>query len=309
MKRQISLSLLLCTGCVGGFDDRPFLPGEGAVVGQLPLPIDPAKAYVAIGYEQGLAVSSSVAADGSFRIDRLPRGKHRLVAATGLGRAGVVEVEVYSGRSIPVTVELLDAAKIEGRIVLEEMFDDHASSAIRVLELPRGTHSDAHGFFELGELPPGCLTLRVEHAGFLVHTASVCPEAGDVAIHNARLRQATAHSAPICAPCTEAAQCHGGLCLDAGSERFCSQPCDAGNLCPAGFVCDGSACRLPHQSCTAVSDFRARLACTAAEHCGLPGVDDALCDPLGTCTLVCSDDHQCPSGAHCVSDGSKKICR
>lgn len=309
MKRQLSLALLLCTGCVGGFDDRPFLPGEGAVVGQLPLPVDPAKAYVAIGLERGLSVTSSVAADGSFRLERVPRGKHRLVAATGVGRAGIVEVEVYSGRSIPVTVPLVEAAAIEGRVVLEEMFDDHAPSAIAIAELPRAVHSDGAGRFALSELPPGCLTLRVEHAGFLVHTASVCPEAGEVALRNARLRHASPHAAAICAPCSEAAQCHGGLCLDSGGERYCSQFCDGTTLCPAGFVCDGSACRLPHQSCTAVSDFKAHLACTAAEDCGLPGEDDALCDPLGSCTLVCSDDHQCPSGAHCVSDGSRKICR
>lgn len=309
MKRHICLSLLLSSACVGGFDDRPFLPGEGSVVGQLPLPVDPAKAYVAIADEQGLAASSSVAADGSFRIDRLSRGKHRLIAATGVGLAGTVEVEVYSGRSIPVSVALVDAARLEGRVVLEEMFDDHGASTIFIAELPRAAHNDAHGRFALSDLPPTCLTVRVEHAGFLTHTASVCPEAGEVAIHNARLRHASTHAAPICAPCTEAAQCHGGLCLDAGSERFCSQPCDGATLCPAGFVCDGSACRLPHQSCTAVSDFGAHLSCGAAEDCGLPGVDDALCDPLGTCTLVCSDDHQCPSGAHCVSDGARKICR
>ncbi|MFO0727252.1 MAG: hypothetical protein U1E65_25965 [Myxococcota bacterium] len=303
----------LCCGCVGGLENEPFLPGNGGISGTLEPPIDPAHAFVTV-LDQA-ALTASVAADGRFLLAEVPRGKHTLAVSTGAGKAAVLEVEVFAARVIEAKVPLAAGAALDGRVFLEEAFDDHHPSRIEVAELPIALDSDAHGSFHLGALPEMCLSLSITHAGFAARTATLCPSGGETATLNARLRHATAHAADLCAPCASAAECHGGLCIRYGEESLCSSPCDGHtHLCPQGFAClevspGTSACVVSDRSCAALADFDQHLACQHDEACGLLGVSDGRCDPSGTCSLRCASDHDCPAGTHCVDGGSGLLCR
>jgi hypothetical protein len=43
------------------------------------------------------------------------------------------------------------------------------------------------------------------------------------------------------ATCTKGADCATGICVDAGTKKYCSRACGAGDRCPAGFHCKATS--------------------------------------------------------------------
>jgi len=297
---------LLLAGCVGGLDNTPFEgSATGSITGRLTGTIDPIRAFVSI--LGAPVVTASVAADGSFQIDGIARGPHRLYAFNGTDGSALTDVEVFGARTVTAPITLLPEASIAGRVTWEHGFPAQAPAHLGVEEVPLEAESDAHGRFEIAGLFEGCWHVLATSAGFAPSRALICVHGGERAEQLFRLRDGSVHAGALCAPCSAADQCAGALCVTAGQEQHCSQACNANHPCPAAFAClevepGVHACALPHASCTALEDFGAQAGCADDASCGIDGVDDAICDGAMRCTLACPAA-SCPEGSTCI-DGA-----
>jgi hypothetical protein len=295
------------TGCFGGLENDPFLPGVTEIRGTLEGPIDTATAFVSVAGHPDL--ESSVGADGAFEIRGVPSGDVEIIASTGLGRATRQTAHAFHERPLVLALFGQPALMIAGRVALEDAFADSFETRVRVEGLPVVAAVDSDGRYALDNLPFGCHRLIAEHEGFESHTIESCGAAGEMIFTHHPLRHAGAHLSLACAPCDDHAQCASGLCVASGVEQVCADRCDAMNHpCGQPFACVDGACLLPHASCAALADLLHLAHCESDASCGLEGESDGVCIPGHNCTIACTSDHECPAGHPCATGSTPSVC-
>lgn len=124
----------------------------------------------------------------------------------------------------------------------------------------------------------------------------------------------------VCTTCTADAQCglFGDACIDilaegTAVERACATACGSSADCPRAFACDGGQCRpvdglVTYHTCAAIRDLLTGKSCIPGlDQCGVAGVSDGTCY-LGTCTIGCFGDDDCPEATHCADHTLSKFC-
>lgn len=76
------------------------------------------------------------------------------------------------------------------------------------------------GRCEIGPQGPQCVVASC-NPGFYAVGGKLCLEVPDI----------------VCLPCADSSQCLGGLCVEMGSQKFCTRPCDDEHPCPLWAVC------------------------------------------------------------------------
>ncbi|MFC1610815.1 hypothetical protein ACFL6C_07645 [Myxococcota bacterium] len=124
----------------------------------------------------------------------------------------------------------------------------------------------------------------------------------------------------LCEPCSTDTQCglFGDACMtvydgEVYAESVCGIACGTDEDCPRGFACDSGQCAprdgtFNIHTCSSIADLLEQKSCLpGAGSCGIPEVDDGTCY-LGTCTVGCSSDSDCPEGTHCHEYAGPNFC-
>ncbi|MFT5355042.1 MAG: hypothetical protein ACI9KE_002256 [Polyangiales bacterium] len=128
-------------------------------------------------------------------------------------------------------------------------------------------------------------------------------------------------TAPTCAPCLSSAQCQdGGVCAQevfggAATGFFCLPPASSGCVLPRIYVMDAwtsvegevfEVCHPASTTCQALLDYSEM--CADNSTCGLPEVDDGVCQlPAGRCTYLCAGNADCEGAGTCPI-ASPRVC-
>ena len=123
------------------------------------------------------------ALDGSFQlcVGALPPGGVELEARIGSVRSRTVSIETGAVRVVATDLNVLvsEPARISGVLVDGEDARPVADAMVRVDGTRLGARSDGDGTFLLRGVPPGAVTLAVEHVRYGRRTTEILAESGD----------------------------------------------------------------------------------------------------------------------------------
>lgn len=101
--------------------------------------------------------------------------------------------------------------------------------------------------------------------------------------------------------CALDGECRGDMvCHESGGSTECASSCADGSECASGFQCRGGFC---------VRDRRQDVGGVCLEQADCPS--GAVCATQGTrrwCTVQCRDTHDCPRGFECAPGGGTMVC-
>lgn len=276
---SVLTALALVASACGGFDNTPFRTGN--VRGRL-TEADPSVALVSlVGHPE---VSTTVAADGSFLLERVPAGPEELfivasaskavrlsVVVPGGGSAKLEDVQPRAAGFLELKVKAPARQKVPGGQV------SVTGTPLQQLPLPEG------GLLGVGPLPAGCYTLETSVPGFPLDTTDTCVREGESEEVEVKLAGPDDESGGrncSATGCESSSQCASdGRCVE----------CLADAQCATGYACRNSRCEGPGPLCaTCDGDWK----CRAGARCQkLP--------PGGSACLEACDKKACTQGFTC----------
>lgn len=123
--------------------------------------------------------SQSVRADsaGRYRMCDLPAGSRLQLRARFLAQGTPALATVPAGDSLELSLEVTAPHSVlRGRVVQDGAESPVADAAVRVVDTPLSTVTDADGNFAFAQIPPGSYQLRFEHLAFGTRTDTVTVE-------------------------------------------------------------------------------------------------------------------------------------
>ncbi|AKJ02294.1 hypothetical protein ATI61_108318 [Archangium gephyra] len=234
---SVMMALALVASACGGFDNTPFR--TGTVRGQL-TEADPSVALVSlVGHPE---VRGTVAADGSFVLERVPAGPGELFIVASADKAVRLPVVVPGGGSarledvVPRAAGFLEL-RVRGT-ARQELEEGRAS----VLGTPFQQQPLAKdGSLRVGPLPEGCYTVEASASGFPVKKTEACvteSESKEVKIQLPGTEDDVDFVNRGCATtgCERGTQCASdGRCVE----------CLSNEQCAPGLACRDERCQTP----------------------------------------------------------------
>jgi len=291
------VAALLAAGC--GSIDNPDL-ATGTVTGRLSGASSGAYAYV-LGAP---GVHAPIAADGSFRLDRVPKGQRKIVLFDGSVNAGMVDVEVEGATiaNLPDPGSLLPACAILVAAALGGAQPTGLSFSVdgALLRGADGTPtlSVPGPAALLFPLPEGSWTLRAGQPGYQGSVKVAYNLAGgqswpvdvSLGVESSSDRRGCVSSG-----------CGYSLACEPGDGR-CYECVSAADCKASGASCTDHVCVSPPPA----ADLRMCQACTGVADCGVgPGGEARACVVVAPATVgYCSYDCETapagwPSGYRC----------
>lgn len=280
---SVLTALALVASACGGFDNTPFRTGN--VRGHL-TEADPSVALVSlVGQPE---VRTSVAADGTFLLERVPAGPEELFIVASASKAVRLPVVVPGGGS----------ARLEEVQPRAAGFLELKVKAPARLRVPGGRVSVTgtplqqlslreDGLLRVGPLPEGCYTLETSVPGYPPDTTNACVREGESEEVEIELAEPENDSgARNCAVtgCESGSQCTpDGRCVE----------CLTDDQCATGYACHSERCEGPGALCAACDgDWK----CRAGARCQKLSSGGPVCLEPCDSRKACSQGFTCQGG-------------
>lgn len=234
---SVMMALALVASACGGFDNTPFR--TGTVRGQL-TEADPAVAVVSlVGNPE---VRSTVAADGTFVLERVPAGPVELFIVASADKAVRLPVVVPGGGSarledvVPRVAGFLELrVRGPGRQVLEGGRASVTGTPFQQQPLAKD------GSLRVGPLPEGCYTVEASAPGFPAKKAEACVTESESKEVKIQLPGTAEDVDLIHRGCATTGCEHGTQCA---ADGRCVE-CLSNEQCAPGLACRDEHCQPP----------------------------------------------------------------
>jgi hypothetical protein len=234
---SVLMALALVASACGGFDNTPFR--TGTVRGHL-TEADPSVALVSlVGHPE---VRSTVAADGTFVLERVPAGPGELFIVASANKAVRLPVVVPGGGSARLEEVVPRAAGFLELRVRGPARQQLEGGWVSVMGTPFQRQSLAEdGSLRVGPLPEGCYTLEASATGFPVKKTEACvteSESKDVKIQlpGSEDDMDFVHRGCATTGCERGTSCASdGRCVECLSDAHCAP----------GLACRDERCQAP----------------------------------------------------------------
>lgn len=223
---------------------------------------------------------SSVAADGSFTLERVPAGQAELFIVASESKTLRVSLIVQGGQSVsvgPLAPQAASFLSVRVRAPAHEPVDQAQVTLVGTPLEP--LRPDGNGRLRLGPLPDGCYTLRIAVPGFSEVATETCVSAGET-------EEVKVMLPPPSNGCAMTGCSDGFLCTQDGRCVECLED----THCGPGLSCRGMRCEGASPQCTA---------CEGNWQCGAGASCQEFGDGSQACVAVCSNPSACADGFTC----------
>ncbi|KFE67158.1 carboxypeptidase-like regulatory domain-containing protein [Hyalangium minutum] len=261
-------------GC-GELENAPFR--LGTVQGRL-TESDASVALVAVMGAPELR--STLAADGSFKLEQVPAGQAELFIIASASKALRVSLIVQGGQSVTVgslTPKEASFLALRLKAPSHEPVEQAQVTLVGTPMLP--LQPDEHGRLSVGPLPDGCYTLSISAPGFPDVASETCLGSGETQEVKVNL------PAPS-KKCEQTGCSQGFVCAQNGRCVECLDD----SHCVSGLSCRGMRCEGEAPVCTS---------CEGDWQCGSKASCQEFADGSKACVTSCANANQCEDGFTC----------